>query len=434
MARAVKDTRLDSRAARAKLAVRHEPYWRLIEEGSHLGYRRGARGGTWIARFKPEGGTYVKRTLGKADDTEDADGERVFSFRQAQEAARRWFGEQRALGAGGGVAKPGPYTVANALDDYTAHLAHEGKKSVADARYRADRQIKPDLGDVEVSRLTTARIRAWHKALADRPALARTKAGADVKHRAGRRDPAEAQRARRSSANRSLTTLKAALNFAWQEGRVASDSAWRRVTPFKAVDAARVDYLSADEVQRLVNAAPGDFRELVRAALFTGGRYGELTRLRVGDYSADVGTVTIRESKSGKPRHVPLTADAVAFFERITAGRQSTDLMLKRADGNAWGKSHQQRPLRAACTAAGIDRDVTFHALRHTFATSLAHEGVPLFVIAECLGHRDTRMVEKHYGHWSHSYVASTVRAAGLGYAVPDEPTNVTTLRAGGAG
>lgn len=431
MARTVRDTRLDSRAARAKLAARHEPYWRLIEEGSHLGYRKGARGGTWVARFKPEGASYVKHKLGKADDSEDADGERVLTFKQAQEAARRWFGEQRALGAGGGVAKAGPYTVADALDDYTAHLAHEGKKSVADARYRADRQIKPDLGDVEVSRLTTAQIRSWHKRLADRPALARTKEGAAEKHRADRRDPADAQRARRSSANRSLTTLKAALNHSWREGRVASDAAWRRVTPFKGVDVARVDYLSTDEIQRLVNASPADFRELVRAALHTGARYGELTRLRVGDYSRDAKAVTIRESKSGDPRHVALTDDAVTFFERITAGRDSADLMLRRADGTAWGKSHQQRPLRAACGAAGIARDVTFHGLRHTYASHLAMRGVPLFVIATNLGHKDTRMVEKHYGHLSPSYVADTIRAAGLGYDVPDEPSNVTPLRAG---
>jgi hypothetical protein len=57
--------------------------------------------------------------------------------------------------------------------------------------------------------------------------------------------------------------------------------------------------------------------------------------------------------------------------------------------------------------------------------------GVPLPVIAANLGHADGRMVEKHYGHLAPSYVADTIRAAGLGYDVPDEPTNVTTLRAG---
>ena len=52
------------------------------------------------------------------------------------------------------------------------------------------------------------------------------------------------------------------------------------------------------------------------------------------------------------------------------------------------------------------------NAMRHTYASRLAMRGVPLAVIAIQLGHRDTRMVEKHYGHLSPGYVAETVRAA----------------------
>jgi hypothetical protein len=55
--------------------------------------------------------------------------------------------------------------------------------------------------------------------------------------------------------------------------------------------------------------------------------------------------------------------------------------------------------------------------------------GVPLAVIAAQLGHSDTRMVEKHYGHLSPSYVAYTVRAA-FGSLGLVEPTNVTPLGA----
>jgi len=46
---------------------------------------------------------------------------------------------------------------------------------------------------------------------------------------------------------------------------------------------------------------------------------------------------------------------------------------------------------------------VNFHGLRHTYASRLAMHGVPLAVIAVQLGHADTRMVEKHYGHLSPS-------------------------------
>jgi len=93
------------------------------------------------------------------------------------------------------------------------------------------------------------------------------------------------------------------------------------------------------------------------------------------------------------------------------------------------GKSEQQRPLATACKAARIDPSVNFHGLRHTYASRLAMPNVPLAVIAAQLGHSDTRMVEKHYGHLSPGYVADTVRAA-FGTLGIVEPSNVATVGA----
>ena len=73
---------------------------------------------------------------------------------------------------------------------------------------------------------------------------------------------------------------------------------------------------------------------------------------------------------------------------------------------------------------------MNFHGLRHTYASRLAMRGVPLAVIAAQLGHSDTRMVEKHYGHMSPSYVADTVRAA-FGSLGLVEPSNVVPIGAG---
>src|ERR1700732_2568580 len=83
-------------------------------------------------------------------------------------------------------------------------------------------------------------------------------------------DP-EAIRARRSTANRLLTILKAALNHAFREGKTASDEPWRKVKPFREADAAVIHYLSDATTRRLTQ---GRFRELVWGALVTGCRYG----------------------------------------------------------------------------------------------------------------------------------------------------------------
>src|SRR5450432_2761956 len=68
MPRTIQDPKLDTRAARLRLPHRREPYWRSISEGLAIGYRRGAKGGTWIARhYTPDYGRRFQ-ALGTADD------------------------------------------------------------------------------------------------------------------------------------------------------------------------------------------------------------------------------------------------------------------------------------------------------------------------------------------------------------------------------
>ena len=248
-----------------------------------------------------------------------------------------------------------------------------------------------------LDRLAKTRIVAWHQTIAETPPRLRTKAGAAPKHREADAS-AEAVRQRRSTANRVLTILKATLNHAHREGRCAGDDAWRTVRGFREADAARLRYLSDDEARRLINACPNFFRALVTGALLTGCRYGELAAMTIDDFNPDAGTLRVRQAKSGKPRHVVLTQEGRDFVAQRAVGEPGSSRLFLRGNGNSWGKSEQQRPLSAACTAARIDPAVNFHGLRHTYASRPAMRGVPLAVIAAQLGHSDTRMVEKHLG------------------------------------
>jgi hypothetical protein len=81
------------------------------------------------------------------------------------------------------------------------------------------------------------------------------------------RQGSEEVRVRRSTANRLLTVLKAALNHAFHEGRASADEPWRKVKPFREVDAPVVRFLKTDECARLVNACDHAFRGLVRGGL-----------------------------------------------------------------------------------------------------------------------------------------------------------------------
>lgn len=402
MARATRDARLDTRTARDKLKAGSKRHWRAISKGVALGYRKGATGGTWYARLYT-GNKHVLSSLGKADDHQDANGIDVLDYFQAQDKARQFADEYAKRKAGADLQ---PYTVDDALDDYLEWF-QANRKSYASTKQACKIHIRPAFGKHPLSSLTTKEIRKWHHALAKAPPRARTKAGADNPN-VRRESPA---RARQATANRLLTNLKAALNYAWHEGYIDTDEAWRKVRPFRNVDAPKIRYLSEAECTRLVNAAASDIRDLIRGALFSGARYGELIRLQAEDFNTDAGSIHIAESKGGKPRHIPLTTQGRAFFERQTAGKKKRDPIFVRSDGLPWGPSHQIRPMAAACKAAKIDPPVSFHILRHTYGAALAMKGVPLQVIAAALGHADTRITERHYAHLMPSYVADTIRA-----------------------
>lgn len=405
MARRIKDATLDSRAARAKLQPRGEPYYRAVERGVHLGYRRRANAaGTWLVRAFT-GTAYRADRLGIADDRSDADGVTVLDYWQAVDLVRNRISERGRVLA----ESVRRVTVDDALDSYLRTTEGEGR-SINDSRCRIDALVRPALGKFKLDELTPDQLRRWRDALAKSPPRLRTKNGEKQKYRDVTDD--DGKRARRASANRVWAILARALNQAFHDGKVASDHAWRLVRPLKNVGRSRGRYLTVAEAKRLVNAADADFRALILAALQTGCRYGELCALRVADFNADAGTVHIARSKSGKPRHVVLSAEGQAFFRQLCAGRPGDGFMLAKLGGKPWGKSEQKKKIDAACVVARLKPAISFHGLRHTWASLAVMNGMPLMVVARNLGHADTRMVEKHYGHLREDYVAAEIRKA----------------------
>jgi integrase len=105
-----------------------------------------------------------------------------------------------------------------------------------------------------------------------------------------------------------------------------------------------------------------------------------------------------------------LNDEGRGLFERLTTGRAGDHRIFTKADGTVWGKSHQHRRLQAACERAKILPALDFHSLRHTWASLSIMARTPLLVVAQNLGHADTRMVERQYGHLAQSFVAETIR------------------------
>lgn len=188
MPRTLTDAKLDTRSARGKLAKRPEPHWRSISDGLAIGYRKGAKGGTWIARhYTVEAGRRFY-ALGAADDIADADGAHVLNFGQAQAEARSWFAKLARHGRDAAA-------VGDAIDAYQPKLRGSDNKA------RLELHVAPALSKRPIALLTASELTKW------RDGLTKTVAPA--------------------TANRIATVLRAALNQrADADDTITSRRAW----------------------------------------------------------------------------------------------------------------------------------------------------------------------------------------------------------------
>lgn len=175
-----------------------------------------------------------------------------------------------------------------------------------------------------------------------------------------------------------------------------------------ASEESKFDFLSFDESAALVLAADsGDWKNMITLALNTGMRLGELRGLHWNEVNFEDGSLnvvnnyvrdrmTTPKSRTSK-RVIPLNdaAHAALRAQRHLCG----PLVFPEADGSPLKKGRTRWPLWRACDRAKIRR-ISWHVLRHTFASQLVMKGVPLKAAQELLGHSTTQMTER-YAHLS---------------------------------
>lgn len=198
--------------------------------------------------------------------------------------------------------------------------------------------------------------------------------------------------------------------------------------------------LAPDEVQQILAHLDGDLRLVVMLLYGAGLRLGEALQLRIKDIDVRRSVLTIRDGKGGKDRRTVLPAQAVPLLTaRLLASRQ-----LHMKDVATGGGYHQlpqalgvklphllrdwrwawvfpaarqyrdretrrimryhlyettvQRAIASAALLSGINKRVTAHTFRHSFATQLLHNGYDIRTVQTLLGHRDvsTTMIYLH--------------------------------------
>jgi len=152
-----------------------------------------------------------------------------------------------------------------------------------------------------------------------------------------------------------------------------------------------VDRLSQDEARRLIGQAyrtPGPHGLMLKTLLLTGCRVSEFVAIRVSDFFLDEAMVQVRHAKGGRQRSVPILP-ALAQELRTHLGDRRAGWLFETRSARAFTTRRIQQIIKAVAAAAGIEKRVYPHLLRHTVAQHLLDGGMPLEHVQRFLGHEN---------------------------------------------
>ena len=204
-----------------------------------------------------------------------------------------------------------------------------------------------------------------------------------------------------SSAGRALTVARGLHKFGVEEGELPADAA-AEVSPPQTGERLP-DTLSIEEVAKLLDACPTETpsglrdKALLETLYATGARVSEVLGLSVDDANAaldgEYGSVLAVTGKGSKQRLVPLGSKAQEALEAyLVRGRPAfangtSHALLLNKRGGALSRQSAWNAIKAAADRAGIDKDISPHTLRHSFATHLLEGGADVRSVQELLGH-----------------------------------------------
>ncbi|MCJ2090357.1 tyrosine-type recombinase/integrase [Methylobacterium sp. E-005] len=412
MANRVRDAVLDSPTARAKLKAQAKPYFRAIDRGLHLGYRKGKTGGTWVARRYLGDERYAVEALGRADDRQEANGTTVLSFHQAQDRARD---RVREVEEADRLAAFGPaISVRDAVSAYIETReaketrTKDGVGLIRDSRSRLTKHVLSDaaLADKLLQALTADDLHKWRRRLA-----------AALADGTVRRTVNDFKAALNAAIRRQGDQLPATMATTVRNGLAATSTA----TPV----AREAQILPNADLQRIVAATAevdaagewdGDLHRLVIVLAATGARFSQIQRMTVGDVQAPQNRLMVPVSRKGRgSKHsshvaVRVTPDVIEALRPALAGRRGPDRLLlrprwqmervgewRKVDRVPWHSASEMRqPWAAILEKAGLPRDLVPYALRHSSIVRGLRANLPVRLVA-ALHDTSTAMIEAHY-------------------------------------
>lgn len=169
------------------------------------------------------------------------------------------------------------------------------------------------------------------------------------------------------------------------------------------IDNQRLRFLTPAEAEKLLlemDKRSDQWGDICRVSLFAGLRLGEILSLEVGHIKLDAGIMHIMDAKAGT-RVAYIGPDLLPVIKKRIANKQPNMLLFIQKNGTKIKYVSQSFPnaIRELEFNKGVEdsrHKVVFHTLRHTFASWLAMEGTPLYVIAELMGHKTLEMTNRY--------------------------------------
>lgn len=385
--------KIDSVSARDRLKPRREPYWHRLSKGCYLGFRNmtGDSPGTWLARCRLDSGKQKTLALGTLDNHLPH-----LRFDKATALARDWFDH---IGKGGSTTTA---TVKEACSDYVAHVLQEkGQKAANDLEGRYRLYVAHDpIHNIDLTKLTREHVMGFRRRLQATP----VKINKNGETRARAKD----------GVNRNMTALRAALNFAFAEGKVTSDFAWREaLKPIADAGTRRELYLDREQRRRFIQCAADDVAMFLRGLSVLPLRPGALAALTIADFDHRLHVLKVGKDKHGKDRKIKLPEEIASILAEAAKDKVSATPLFTRANGKAWDKDAWKWPIKAAAAAAGLPSETTAYTVRHSVITDLVHGGLDLLTVAQISG-TSVAMIERHYGHLRNQVAAEALARLAL--------------------
>jgi integrase len=371
----------------------------LHPDGNGLALRVTAKDArSWVLNYRTKDGRSRRATIGSLEDwTLGAARRRAQELRRDVDLGADPVGEVQA--------ERKAETVNELCDRFIAeHLPRKAPSTARNYRSEIEQYVRPTLGAIKIKSVTFDDVDRLHRSITKRGKI--------------------------YTANRvqSLLSKMFSLAIKWR---------YRVDNPAKGIgrnkEHPRERYLTEGEVARLMRALDADRdqvnADLLRVALLTGARRGELIALQWRDVDLTKGRWTKPHTKPGEKQYVPLNPQACAVLAARYAKEPEVEQPFLRGRKLATAERAVERCWGRVRKAANID-GARVHDLRHSFASTLANRRVDLYVISKLLGHKRVQTTQR-YSHLIDDTLREATEQAGRAIAGMGKPsrTNVVGLR-----